>query len=69
MKVNINYTIEVTDAERRAINIYHGREGLATREQVKDWYKKMALNYIFDLATVEKEQEIGKSVTESIAPE
>ncbi len=37
MKVRISYTAEVPDERRRAINLFLGRPGLATRDQVKDW--------------------------------
>lgn len=37
MKVKIEYTTEVSDDYRRAINIFYGRPGLATRDEVKRW--------------------------------
>jgi hypothetical protein len=40
MKVRLSYTIEVHDDIREAINAYYGRPGLASREQVRDWYRQ-----------------------------
>jgi hypothetical protein len=36
MKVRVNYTIEVCDDFRRALNFRYGRPGLATRKEVKE---------------------------------
>lgn len=38
MRVRIEYSLEVTDGFRRAINEYHGEPGLAFREDVKNWF-------------------------------
>lgn len=38
MKVVINYSVEVDDNFRRAINMQYGRSGLANREEVKRWF-------------------------------
>lgn len=38
MKVRIEYTVEVSDLIRRGINIRRGTDGLATREDVKNFY-------------------------------
>lgn len=38
MKVRIAYTVEVDDDFRRAINLHYGEPGLATREDVRDWF-------------------------------
>jgi hypothetical protein len=38
MKVRISYTVEVDDDTRRAIRAYYGAEGLATREEVRNWF-------------------------------
>lgn len=37
MRVNVNYTEDVSDDFRRAINRHYGKPGLATRQDVKDW--------------------------------
>ena len=39
MKVRISYTVEISDDWRRQINEHYGRDGLASREQVKTWYR------------------------------
>jgi hypothetical protein len=50
MKVRITQTIEIDDDYRRAINQYYGREGLASREQVRDWIKQYGSSMDDDLA-------------------
>ena len=59
MKVRIEYTTEVPDDYRRAINLHWGREGLASREDVKQWYKtygtSMDDNLMIELETYEAE--------------
>jgi hypothetical protein len=37
MRVRIEYTVEVSDDYRRAINLHYGKPGLATRAEVKRW--------------------------------
>jgi hypothetical protein len=39
MKVRVTYTVEVSDELRRAIRAYYGQEGLATRQEVQEWYE------------------------------
>jgi hypothetical protein len=59
MKVRIDYTEEVPDRFRRAINFYHGQDGLATRQEVRDWFKEygrsMDDDIIWDLDREEPE--------------
>jgi hypothetical protein len=40
MRVRVNYTVTVSDEYRRAINLYYGRPGLATRTEVKRWLEQ-----------------------------
>jgi len=40
----------VPDSFRREINRFYGREGLATREQVKDWFEAYGVSMDDDLA-------------------
>lgn len=40
MKVRIEYTIEVSDWFREALNSYYGKSGLASREDVKRFYRQ-----------------------------
>jgi hypothetical protein len=37
MRVRVAYTIDVSDDYRRAINLYYGKLGLASREDVQRW--------------------------------
>lgn len=37
MRVKVEYSEDVSDDFRRAINLYHGKPGLATRDEVKQW--------------------------------
>ena len=38
MRVQIVYTIDVTDEYRHAINAYHDKPGLATLGEVRQWH-------------------------------
>ena len=40
MKVKIEYTVEVEDDFRRAINAHYGKPGLASRDEVKRWFRE-----------------------------
>jgi hypothetical protein len=40
MKVRIDYTTDVDDDYRRAINLYYGKPGLATRKEVQNWIER-----------------------------
>lgn len=37
MRVKIEYTVEASDDWRRAIRNFYGKEGLATRAEIKQW--------------------------------
>jgi hypothetical protein len=50
MKVRISYVVEVPDWYRREINRWYGRPGLATRQQVKDWFEAYGNSADDDLA-------------------
>lgn len=39
MRVRVAYTEEVSDDMRRAINLYYGKSGLATRADVVAWFR------------------------------
>lgn len=41
MKVRIEFTVDVPDEYRRVLNAHFERPGLASRQQVKDWYRGM----------------------------
>jgi hypothetical protein len=57
MKVRVSYTVDATDALRRALNAHYGREGLATREQVKRWYEDHGANGADDLLDADEAAE------------
>lgn len=40
MRVRISYLIEVDDRYRRALRHYKGREGLATRAEIKERFRQ-----------------------------
>lgn len=37
MKVRVAYTVEASDDYRRAINLFYGEPGLASRDDVRRW--------------------------------
>lgn len=49
MRVRIAYTVDVDDDFRRAINVHYGKDGLATREDVKRWYESYGDSMNVDL--------------------
>lgn len=40
MRVRVSYTTEVSDEYRRAINLFYGKPGLATRAEVRSWLER-----------------------------
>jgi hypothetical protein len=50
MKVRVSYTVVVDDEIRRAIARYHGQEGLASRDEIKQWYEMNGLSMDDDLS-------------------
>lgn len=60
MKVRVVYTVDVDDDIRREINAYHGRPGLATREQVRDWYRTHGESMNDDLGWRAQERAEGR---------
>ena len=66
MKVRVAYTIEVSDDYRRAIRVYYGREGLASREEVQDWIKRYGTseddNLMSDLQLAEDTQRVENRI-------
>lgn len=53
MRVAITYKVDVDDEYRRAINQFYGKPGLATREEVKDWFRAYGESMDDDLAITE----------------
>jgi hypothetical protein len=50
MRVAISYAVEIDDDIRRAIRKWYGREGLASRDEVKRWYESYGKSSDDDLA-------------------
>lgn len=57
MKVKITYTVEVPDEYRRAINEFYGQPGLATRDEVKAWFRAHGNSMDDDLSYTYEEEE------------
>lgn len=61
MKVRIAYTEEVSDDFRRAINSYYGKPGLATRQEVRNWFilfgRSMDDDVMWELDNAERREE------------
>lgn len=57
MKVKICWTQEVSDDFRRHINQYFGKDGLATRKEVKHWFYMHGQMMNDDLADQKDESE------------
>jgi hypothetical protein len=39
MKVRVTFTIDADEFIRREINVFYGKPGLATRDEVRDWFR------------------------------
>ena len=39
MKIQVMYTVDVSEETRRAMRTSHGETGMATREEVKAWFE------------------------------
>jgi hypothetical protein len=48
--LTINYTVEVTQFMRAAINEYYGRGGIASDEDVRTWYEQFGRSQDDDLS-------------------
>lgn len=62
MKVKIEYTIEVPDNIRRGMRIRYAEPGLATRQEIKNWYRTYGVSADDDLswdAQIEEDEFIG----------
>jgi hypothetical protein len=59
VRVKIEYTVEVSDRFRRAINYRYGEPGLATRDQVKDHFRLFGTalddDILYELQVAEEE--------------
>ena len=65
MRVRVSYVVNISDDIRRQINDWYGRPGLASRDEVKAWYKANGhsmdddLGLDADLAAEAEEAESG----------
>lgn len=57
MKVRVEYTVEVDDDYRRAVREFFGRKGLATRQELKEWFWLNGRSLDEDLMSVVKYDE------------
>lgn len=61
MKVRFAYTIDVSDEYRRAINLFYGKPGLATRDEVRRWIESHGTseddNLMFALTQAQEREE------------
>lgn len=61
MRVRVAYTVDVSDDYRRAINLFYGKPGLASRDDVKNWLKSYGSSgdddLMFDLANAGEDGE------------
>lgn len=64
MKVKVEYTVDVNEDYRRAINLFYGASGMATRSQVKNWLRNYGSScdddLMGDLAKHEELERIDK---------
>ena len=67
MRVRISYTVEVGDDYRRAIRAFYGKDGLATREEVRAWVQRYGDSMDDDLMRGTEDEELAQMFDE--APE
>lgn len=60
MKVRIQYTVVVDRTVREEINRHYGRNGLASREEVRDWFEAFGHAMTDDLYMNADERENDK---------
>lgn len=56
MRVHISYTVDVDDDFRREINAFYGRDGIATREDIKNWFYMYGQSMNDDLSMQEAQR-------------
>jgi len=52
MRVRISYAEEVDDDFRRAIRLHYGRDGLASRAEIVEWFRTFGASMSQDLAVL-----------------
>ena len=50
MRVRVSYSVDADDDTRRAIRLYYGKPGLATRAEVARWYEAYGSSMNADLS-------------------
>lgn len=72
MRVRVAYTVEVDDDFRHEVRQFYGKDGLASREEVKRWFRAYGDSMNDDLgyqSTERAEQEaLAERVREEDAP-
>lgn len=63
MKVRVAYTVEVDDDFRRAVRAFYGQPGLATRAELKDWFRDYGRSQDDDVMWELQERERRKAVS------
>lgn len=48
MRVRVSFTVDVSDEERRTIARTFGHDGLASRDEVAQWYASRLFEHPFD---------------------
>ena len=59
VRVRVTYTTSVDDDYRRAIRLFYGQGGLATREEVRDWLMRYGASQDDDLMFALQKDEGG----------
>ena len=49
MRARVTFMVDVDDTFRRALRFYYGLEGLASREEVKHWFRNAAASMNHDM--------------------
>lgn len=57
MKVRVAYTTDVPDWWRAEIRRFYGRDGLATREEIRDWLRDFGTSQDDDLGWAAQERD------------
>jgi len=68
MKVRIAWTEDVSDDTRRAIRLHYGQPGLATREEVQQWFRSYGGSMNDDLSRLVDDAEAG-DVDDDVEPD
>ena len=50
MRVRIAYSVDVSDEIRRAMSAHYGGDGLASRQDIKQWYEAFGESMNADLS-------------------